>query len=507
MPESVYETDAETGLLVKATLAIAGVLLVLLPALALLQYRWLGDVGRAERAEMQASLQAKLEAIAEICDREITGLFMAVQSDPTAPERRFREWAVTSREPRIVKSLYVSATVPPHTDDILPIPILDSNPPRWAVAVLDRHFLQSQFLPQLLGRSFPYDIELQRTPPNRAADAQIELFRLRPQLTLPARGRRGGGVGLVTTAESVVRPGKGLYILTARHVAGSLDAAVARTRRRNLLISLAIEAVLATSVVLLVFSIRRVHSQAERQLAFVAGLSHDMRTPVAAIRNLAQNQSRGLLRDPAQVERYGTAILEQASRLTDSVERALGFAGMRAGKVSMSSAPYSVVEVLAKAITATTSQYPDAGDRIRVTCDADLPDLQGDAAAIDRSIQNLLANAIKYSPSGATIFVTARHAGENVEIAVADAGWGIPAGELMEIFKPFYRTRAARESAITGTGLGLTIVKAIIEEHSGTLACTSKPGSGSVFTITLPTGTDGSEGRRRSGLSGADRRG
>ena len=115
----------------------------------------------------------------------------------------------------------------------------------------------------------------------------------------------------------------------------------------------------------------------------------------------------------------------------------------------------------------------------------------GDEPQLERVLLNLITNALKFTPEGGRVTLSARPVGDSIALSVADTGIGIPASEQPKLFSRFFRSSISQERAIQGTGLGLVIVKSIVEHHGGSIWFTSKPGQGTTFTVTLPlTGTD-----------------
>jgi signal transduction histidine kinase len=123
-----------------------------------------------------------------------------------------------------------------------------------------------------------------------------------------------------------------------------------------------------------------------------------------------------------------------------------------------------------------------------VQVDGALPPVAGDAGALRSAIQNIVGNAIKYSPSGGTVEISARvdASAPRIQIRVADRGLGIDASDLPHIFKPFFRGRRAVEAQVRGTGVGLSVVKHVVDSHQGTIAVDSRPGEGTTIVVELP---------------------
>ena len=290
-----------------------------------------------------------------------------------------------------------------------------------------------------------------------------------------------------TTTRGASRAG---WTLLLQHGAGSLDAAVERARQRNLWLSFGILGVLATSVGLVMVNARRSERLAAQQLDFVASVSHELRTPVAVIRSAAQNLAAGVVNEPAQAKQYGTLIEAEGRRLTDMVEQVLEFAGLSDGKRAIVSRPVDAGQ-LVRDVVSTSESLPEAARvTFETTIDDSLPAIMVEEDAIRRALLNLVGNAVKYGADGGWVGVTvARGSGRDdghLSISVADRGRGIPAEDLPQIFKPFYRGSYARDRQIHGNGLGLSLVKRIVDAHGGRIDVKSAPNAGTTFTLLLP---------------------
>ena len=280
--------------------------------------------------------------------------------------------------------------------------------------------------------------------------------------------------------------------LLVKHPSGSLEQAVNSVRRRNLLISTGILGLLAVSVGFLVVSTRRAHDLARQQLEFVATVSHELRTPLAVIRSAADNLADGVVDDEARVRQYGQLVRREGMRLGDLVEQILEFAGLQSGQRTVARHPVTIAAVVAEAAVAAQAAAEAAGVRIELAIPDGLPRVAGDEPALRRVFLNLIGNAVKYGASAGWVGVRASVRGGWIEIAVSDRGIGIPAAEQGRIFEPFYRTPEVVAAQIQGAGLGLSLVKRIVEAHGGRIDVASVPGEGSTFTVKLPPlGGDG----------------
>jgi signal transduction histidine kinase len=286
----------------------------------------------------------------------------------------------------------------------------------------------------------------------------------------------------------------GAWEVRARHRSGSLETIVARSRRRNLAISLGVLGLLASSVVLALAAAQRQQRLARQQMEFVAAVSHELRTPLAVICSAGENLADGVIADSKQVKRYGSLIQAEGRRLGDMVERVMEFAGISAGTAVRRSADVDISKVVAEA---TDALQPDAADRgvtLNVHANGSLLAVTGDADALRSAVQNIVGNAVKYSPRGATVDVSTQvPSGEppRVQIRVADRGLGIDAADLRHIFKPFYRGRRAVDAQVRGAGVGLSVVRHVVDAHQGTIAVDSRVGEGTTIVVELPATGEG----------------
>jgi len=306
--------------------------------------------------------------------------------------------------------------------------------------------------------------------------------------------RDGGRGGKRREARGGPPPEAGRWTVYLRHREGSLDAVVAKARRWNLAIASGIMLLLiAAAFALLSFS-RRAQKLAALQMDFVAGVSHELRTPLTVIHTAAYSLRHKAAHNPAQVERYGEMIQQESGRLKDLVEQILQFASVKAGQVLQKSEPLSVETVIEETIESTKGVMQAAHCTLESSVEPELPIIMGDRTALKHAIQNLLSNAAKYGRNGDNWIGISAHqttskTKSGVEIRVTDRGPGIPAEEQKQIFEPFFRGRKAIDDQIHGTGLGLNLVKKIIEAHGGTIRVESEPDQGAAFIVTLPATT------------------
>lgn len=275
-----------------------------------------------------------------------------------------------------------------------------------------------------------------------------------------------------------------------QHRAGSLEDAVESTRQRNLGISFGILLVLAVATVLLYVSAQRARRLADQQMAFVAGVTHELRTPLAVIRSAAENLADGIISNPQRAQQYGSLIRNEGRRLSEIIEQVLALAGAQSGKQTYTMQPVDVHDLLQKALERCQPALDEATFESTMHVASDLTTVVGDERALEAAVCNLITNAIKYAGPQGKVDVEARGiqngASAELQITVRDKGPGIPASELPNVFEPFYRGETARQEQIRGSGLGLSLVQNTAQAHGGRVTVESEVGKGSAFTIHLP---------------------
>jgi signal transduction histidine kinase len=286
-----------------------------------------------------------------------------------------------------------------------------------------------------------------------------------------------------------------IWQITAKHKSGSVEAAVSGLRRRNLLASFAVLGVLAVTMGLILMASQRARRLARLQMDFVAGISHELRTPLAVISSAGENIAHGVVEDKQQLVRYGNSIVKQTRQLTQLVEQVLLFAASQKSEQRYGLGPVNIAEVVDAALEGTSATVAAAGFTVERYVEPGMLLANADFAALVRSLQNLITNAVKYGGESRWLRVAATtvkdrgHMGE-IDLVVEDRGIGISKDEIKHIFEPFYRSPAVNESGIHGTGLGLPLSRTIVEAMGGRLTARSELGKGSSFVIHLPAAED-----------------
>ncbi len=217
---------------------------------------------------------------------------------------------------------------------------------------------------------------------------------------------------------------------------------------------------------------------------FVGNVSHELKTPIGAIRLLAE-ATHDASGDPEAVERFTTRMITESERLTKLVQQILELSRLQADDPVTESERMPLDDVVATAVDTVAIDCQARGMTV-VTGGATGLEVVGAREQVTIAIGNMVANAVNYSPDGSTVRIDVRPEDDMVEISVTDQGIGIAPRELDRIFERFYRVDPARHRSTGGTGLGLSIVKHVAATHGGEIRVKSVEGQGSTFSLTLP---------------------
>ena len=219
---------------------------------------------------------------------------------------------------------------------------------------------------------------------------------------------------------------------------------------------------------------------------FVANVSHEFKTPLTAIQGFAETLLSGALDDPTSNRRFLEIIRTHAVRLARLTNDLLKLARIEAGKLEVEFFPVGLIELIEGCAETTLLKASRKQITLEIEVPPGLPPVRGDAGLLRDVLQNLLDNAIQYTPEGGHIRVSADLRSKEAVVTVTDTGIGIPASDKERIFERFYRVDAASSREAGGTGLGLSIAKHIVEAHGGHLWVDSVIGEGSKFSFSIP---------------------
>ena len=232
--------------------------------------------------------------------------------------------------------------------------------------------------------------------------------------------------------------------------------------------------------------VRRESEIAQLKSDFVANVSHDLKTPLALIRMFAETLEMDRVPDERRRREYYRVLTRESERLSRLIDNVLDFSRIESGRQRYDIAPGPVEPVVHEVVESFRHPLQQQGFAVEVAVEPDLPDVPLDPEAVKQALANLVDNAMKYSADRRRIRVSARREGDGVAVEVADEGVGIPMTERERIFEKFYRVGRSETQGRRGSGVGLALVKHIVEAHGGRVTVDGRPGEGSRFTLHLP---------------------
>ena len=256
----------------------------------------------------------------------------------------------------------------------------------------------------------------------------------------------------------------------------------------NLLILLGVDVLLLTGLWLIYRNIKKEIQLAQIKSDFVSNVSHEIRTPLALISMFAETLEMDRASGEAKKKEYYSIIRHEANRLASIVNKILSFSKMEAGKTKYELEPADLTALTEDIINTYDYHLKSQGFICNYTPNGTLPLINMDKNAISEAIINLLDNAIKYSNGAKEIEVRLGQQGQEVFVEVEDHGLGIRPEDQKYIFDKFYRVPTGEIHNTKGTGLGLTLVLAIMNAHGGSVNIESQPGVGSIFKLIFPVG-------------------
>jgi signal transduction histidine kinase len=501
--------------------------------LAVLQYRWTGEISHSEQQRLKANLTTSVRGFDQEFSYDFERRCEAFEIDPEVPQanlesrivRQQGDWQRTASRPALLGAIdiwrleeghrsfesfeagskrFVETTWPERLSSLRPYlerqgqllnarvigdrqalyypwTFLGSTPALirpifhvenaqdmyaqlqgFLILEFNRDFLEKQYVPDLVLRHFGeprllsfgvavrtmnapyrtiYTSSANSAASSSAPDAAVNLVE-----AVAEEARRRGHAPLQATGEN------DQWQLVVQDPAGSVDFGVAQWRRRNLAISFGLLAVLAGTMMLLFSVSRRAERLAKLQMEFVAGVSHELCTPLAVINSAAENIVDGVVEGAEQVQEYGTIIREQGRRLERLVDEVLLFAAGRVGRFGYDLRPTEVVPILEQSLSASEAMLRDEGFVFHKEISPELPSVVADPEALGKCVENLISNAMKYSGENRWVALRAgsvlNQGSPEVQISVEDKGIGISPADLAHVFEPFYRAESVRDGQV-----------------------------------------------------------
>jgi len=280
---------------------------------------------------------------------------------------------------------------------------------------------------------------------------------------------------------------------------------VSASTRPQMALMIVLALVMAGGVFFVAGAAAREVRVAELKSNFVASVSHDLKTPLALIQLFAETLELGRVRTQERAHEYYRIINTEARKLTRLIENILDFSKMEAGLRPYRMVATDLGALTTQVLTEMSSQFDQTHFKVRSSVDPDLPRVLIDEDAVEQAIENLLANAMKYSGESRDIDVHVGRANRHVAVSVRDHGIGIPRREQRRIFRKFYRINNGLGGGPQGCGLGLAIVDHTMRGHGGFVGVDSEPDRGSTFTLHFPIAAGATAEKDRHEAHSGDR--
>ncbi|HEX5707592.1 MAG TPA: HAMP domain-containing sensor histidine kinase [Pyrinomonadaceae bacterium] len=345
--------------------------------------------------------------------------------------------------------------------------------------ILDTRYFTDIFLPRLIAQTLPKFF-----PDDAQENVIVTVYDPRKQLihsTQPVRGQNDEmWSGLPYFADYSIG-------IRSRHMTPEQWAR--SNFNFNLTLSLLMTSVLLGGIVLALRTASREMKLSQMKTDFVSNVSHELRTPLSSIRVFGEFMKLGRVRDEEKMREYGEHIETESRRLTQLINNILDFSKIESGRKTYRFEPVCVEELVAETVKTCEVRLKQKGFAVVFEpSSAPLPSATLDRDAVGQALMNLMDNAVKYSEEAERkeIVVRTGREAESVTVSVKDYGVGIPREEHGKIFEKFYRVSTGLVHDVKGSGLGLSLVKHIVEAHRGRVTVESEPGRGSTFTIHLP---------------------
>ncbi len=266
----------------------------------------------------------------------------------------------------------------------------------------------------------------------------------------------------------------------------TIEGIVKERTLTNFILIIALVFILIIGVFIVFRNIKKEVELAQIKSDFVSNVSHELRTPLALISMFAETLEMGRVRNEEKKQEYYTIISQETNRLSRIVNKILSFSKMEAGKRTFNFEKSNLNDVISKVYETYKFHLQNNGFKFSLKEDKTIPSINIDHEALSEAVINLLDNAVKYSDNEKEIIISTGKQKENIFVEVSDKGVGISSEDQKKIFDKFYRVSSGLVHNSKGTGLGLTLVKHIIEAHSGSIELKSEPGKGSSFKLLFP---------------------
>jgi signal transduction histidine kinase len=343
----------------------------------------------------------------------------------------------------------------------------------------DAEYLQDKFFPEMLEDVINRNVSDAQTDKNHAV---MMLHSKYDSAAITESSGWDGGTPEVERNLEGAFPGLTLAI----KLRGTTLAAIGeRFARISFLTLAALSLVLAGGIALTYRNVTKEMALARLKSDFVSNVSHELRTPLSLIRLYAETLEMGRLTSPEKYQEYYRIIRKESERLTSLINNILDFSRIEAGRKEYDFRETDMRELVHATLDSYRYQIEQNGFQFEEKID-EVPPLRVDREAMARSLLNLVNNALKYSQDRKFIGVNLYRDNGSVKLEVVDQGIGIPHQEQQKIFEKFYRVGDPLVHNTKGSGLGLSLVRHIVQAHGGDVSVDSAPGQGSKFTIALP---------------------
>jgi signal transduction histidine kinase len=520
------------------------VMAVLCAVLAYLQYQWTGELAEAEVQRMEQSLRQQGQSLKQEMERELRQAYAmllpkaseveATDENTAALQQRYEAWL--AHEPRPIFSRlalirkegprlrYVQMDLktgklearpwprewgplranleaktrrlphPPFMDPwglVFERPIFTEEDVEagWQILELDAVYLKQTWMAELTEHYLAYEGTLSAHVRLTARDATEKVhYTSKEDFPLANEVLSTEMNDFISLSDDIVgRPPHACWQLELARIPGAVEEVVSAARVKNLALAVVLNLLIIAAGLMLVRHTRKSREMAEAQMKFVATISHELRTPLTVIRAAAHNLQRGVVQDPERVSQYLGLISQNTDQLGEMIEQVLSYAGAQNG-TRLIKGDISPAELIRSALTNCSAELEAADCKVECSLPEDLPTVQGDAASLRRAVQNLISNAAKHASSGAWVGASAAVVGSELEIRVQDRGPGIPESEMEIVFEPFVRGSVAQQQQTRGSGLGLSLVREIMQAHGGSIHLTAAEPQGCCFTLKMPMG-------------------